>query len=49
MSRPLTFKQRLLVEHFLGESAGNAVDAARRAGYGSPERVGRRIVAKSGV
>ncbi|MGO8898306.1 MAG: terminase small subunit [Isosphaeraceae bacterium] len=47
MGRPLTFKQGLFVEHFLGESAGNAVDAARRAGYRVPEIVGRRVASKS--
>jgi hypothetical protein len=35
--RPLTIKQRLFVDYYLGISAGNGVDAARRAGYrGSP-------------
>ena len=31
--RPLSYRQRLFVEYYLGESAGCAVDAARRAGH----------------
>jgi len=34
--RPLSYRQRLFVEFYLGESAGCAVDAARRAGYTTP-------------
>jgi hypothetical protein len=35
--RPLTIKQRLFVDYYLGVSKGNGVDAARKAGYrGSP-------------
>lgn len=45
----LTFKQRLFVEAFLGPSAGNAVDAARRAGYRWPQKVAERLVGKSGI
>lgn len=45
----LTAKQRLFVAYYLGESAGNATDAARRAGYRSPEDAGRRLVRKSPV
>ena len=48
MARSLTFRQRLFCEFFLGESGGNAVDTARRAGYGSPERVAQDV-AKRGV
>ncbi len=47
--RPLNYRQRLFVEHYLGESSGSAVDAARRAGYRWPETLGPRLVKKSGV
>lgn len=43
MSATLSWKQRLFVQYYLGESEGNAVDAARRAGYTSPYSVGHRI------
>jgi len=33
----LTYKQKLFVEHYLGEANGNATDAARRAGYSEHE------------
>lgn len=39
----LTFKQRLFVAAYLGESNGNATDAARRAGYGNPD-IGRQLL-----
>jgi hypothetical protein len=45
-------RQRLLVEHCLGESSGSAVDGARRAGYPWPEKPGgnlSRNVQKRGV
>jgi hypothetical protein len=45
----MTFKQRLFVAHYLGVSAGNATDAARRAGYRWPNKVGERLVGKSGI
>src|SRR5208337_4135180 len=32
------------VEHYLGESSGSAVDAARRAEYQWPEKLGPRLV-----
>ena len=38
--RPLSYRQRLFVEYYLGESKGCAVDAARRAGYGTPHPEG---------
>ena len=47
--RPLNYRQRLFVEHYLGESSGSAVDAARRARYRWPETLGPRLVKKSGV
>lgn len=45
----LTAKQRLFVSFYLGESAGNATDAARKAGYSSPDTMGRRLVRKGPV
>lgn len=33
----LTRKQRLFVEYYVGEAKGNATEAARLAGYSSPE------------
>jgi hypothetical protein len=45
----LTYKQRLFIEYYLGESNGNAADAARKAGYGSPETLGPRLVKKRSV
>jgi Terminase small subunit len=47
--RSLTYRQRLFVEFYLGESSGSAVDAARRAGYRWPEKLGPRLVKKSAV
>jgi len=47
--RPLSYRQRLFVEFYLGESSGSAVDAARRAGYRWPEKLGPRLVKKGGV
>jgi len=42
--RPLSYRQRLFVEFYLGESAGCAVDAARRAGYSTPHPEGVRLL-----
>ena len=42
--RPLTYKQRVFVQFYLGESSGEAVDAARRAGYCRPENMAPRLV-----
>jgi Terminase small subunit len=47
--RSLTYRQRLFVECYLGDSSRSAVDAARRAGYRWPEKLGPRLVKKSGV
>ena len=47
--RPLRYRQRLFVEYYLGESAGSAADAARRAGYRWPEKLGPRLVKQSEV
>src|SRR5271157_4616202 len=38
--RPPSYRQRLFLEHDLGESSGAAVDAARRAGYSTPHLIG---------
>ncbi len=40
----LTYKQRLFVDYYLGESQGNATDAARRAGLSSPEVQSSRLL-----
>jgi len=47
--RPLSYRQRLFVEFYLGESSGSAVDAARRAGYRWPTKLGARLVEKREV
>ena len=41
--RPLSYQQRMFVEYYLGESEGSAADAARRAGYRWPEKLGPRL------
>ena len=46
---PLSYRKRLFVEFYIGESAGSAADAARRAGYRWPEKLGPRLVKESGV
>jgi len=40
----LTAKQRLFVSYYLGVSAGNATDAARRIGCPHPEVAGHRLL-----
>lgn len=40
----LPLKQRLFVSYYLGISAGNATDAARRAGFKSPRMAGSRLM-----
>ena len=42
--RSLTYKQRLFVEFYLGESSKEPVDAAHRAGYCRPEAMAPRVV-----
>ena len=42
--RSLNYRQRMFVDHYLGESSGSAVLAARRAGYLSPEKIGPRLL-----
>lgn len=40
----MTGKQRLFVEYYCGISNGNALDAARQAGYSSPHPEGARLL-----
>ena len=47
--RSLTYRERLFVDYYLGESSESAVDAARRAWYPSPEELGPRLLKKSAV
>ena len=47
--RPLSYRQRLFIEYYLGESAGSAVDAARRAGYCTPHPEGARLLRKATI
>ena len=52
MMRPPRYRQRLFVEHDLGESSESAVDAVRRAGYPWTEQMARKMlrnVEKRGV
>jgi len=47
-----SYRQRLFVEHYLGESSGFAIDAERRAGYPWTEQMSRKMlrnVEKRGV
>lgn len=46
---PLTYKQQLFVYFYLGEANGNAVEAARRAGYAWPEKVGDQLLGKTRI
>src|SRR5208337_62965 len=39
-----SYRQRLFVEHDLGESSGSSVDVARRAGYPWPEKLAPQLV-----
>ena len=47
--RSLTYRERLFVDYYLGESSESAVDAVRRAWYPSPEELGPRLLKKSAV
>ena len=47
--RPLSYRQRLFVEFYLGESSKSPVAAARQAGYRWPEKLGPRLVKQSEV
>lgn len=42
----LTYKQRLFVDYYLGESNGNATEAARKAGYALPHPQGAENLQK---
>jgi len=42
-----SYRQRLFLEHDLGESSGSAVDAARRAGYSTPHPAGVTMLRKA--
>jgi len=42
----LNHRQRLFVEAYLGDAAGNASEAARIAGYAHPGQVGERLLKK---
>lgn len=45
----LTYKERQFVANYLGESAGNATDAARRAGYCHPMQTSNRLLRKADI
>jgi phage terminase small subunit len=45
----LTSKQRLFVAYYLGEAKGNATQAARMAGYSSPQKQGSQLLAKTRI
>lgn len=45
----LTYKQRLFVHAYLGVANGNATEAARIAGYASPNVEGTRTLAKASI
>jgi hypothetical protein len=47
--RPLSYRRRLFVEYYLGESAGCAVDAARRAGYRFPHPHGVKLLQNAAI
>jgi hypothetical protein len=47
--RPLSYRQRMFVDFYLGEASRSPVDAARRAGYRWPEKAGPRLVKKGEV
>jgi len=47
--RTLSYRQRFFVEFYLGESSGSAVDAARRAGYRRPEKLGPLLLKRGEV
>jgi phage terminase small subunit len=45
----LTLKQKLFVSFYCGTSQGNAVDAARRAGYRWPDKQGSQLLGKTRI
>lgn len=48
-STDLRGKRRLFVDYYLGESKGNATDAARKAGYRFPSQEGCRLLRQPDV
>jgi phage terminase small subunit len=46
---PLTAKQKLFVSYYLGKARGNATEAARLAGYGSPRQAGTRALSNASI
>ena len=49
MKDHLNFKQRRFVEAYAGEASGNATEAARIAGYRSPNTQGPRLLSNIAV
>jgi Terminase small subunit len=47
--RSLTYRQRLFVDFYLGDSSKSPIAAARRAGYRWPEKLGPRLLKQSGI
>ena len=45
----MTYKQRLFVAAYLGDAKGNAVEAARIAGYAWPDKVGSQLLGKTRI
>lgn len=45
----LNLRQRLFVSYYLGEANGNATDAARRAGYATPNVDATRLLANTSI
>jgi phage terminase small subunit len=45
----LTYKQRLFVSAYIGEAKGNATEAARIAGYSSPDKQGSQLLGKTRI
>jgi phage terminase small subunit len=45
----LTFKQRLFIEAYLGKANGNATEAAKVAGYVSPNKQGPALLVNLGI
>lgn len=46
---PLNYRQRLFVAYYLGESGGNATEAARKAGYAKPNVQCARLLANVSI
>ena len=45
----LSYKERLFVEFYLGETNGNATESARRAGYRWPDKQGSQLLGKTRI